>query len=278
MGMSLQNGNRNTLMKRRSENLEENPFEYSIGTRVRDKHILKLLEPNQGDRILDIGCGLGYFSHLLSQRGATVWGTDTDGASITFSTKNTGGKFVIGRAESLPFKADTFDKILCSEVLEHIDDDEGTLAEIFRVGRGGAIVVITTPALEGVFGSKIKRIAHQSASGSGGEFHYRDGYTAEKLVSLIRNHGIKVDEVKYTMVFFSELLMGLTKLFYLQRGKNLGSQADVLNIRSSLIFKFYKKLFPLILFVNSVDEFLSKILKGHMLVIKGILQKNFNQG
>lgn len=274
MGMSLQNGNRNTLMKRRSENLEENPFEYSIGTRVRDKHILKLLEPNQGDRILDIGCGLGYFSHLLSQRGATVWGTDIDTACITFATSNFGSNFVIGRAESLPFKADTFDKILCSEVLEHIEDDEKALSEILRLGCGGGTVVITVPALEGIFGSRIKRIGHQSRNSSSGEYHCRDGYKADELANLMRDHGVEVVEVRYTMVFFVELLMGLTKVLYLLRGKSLESQADVLNIRNSYMFKFYKMLFPLMLFMNSVDEFLPKVLKGHMLIVKAILPKH----
>lgn len=260
-------------MKKPASNLKENPFKYSIGTRVRDKHFLKLLEPNQNDRILDVGCGLGYFSELLSERGATVWGVDADAASIAFCTKNIEGNFVIGKAEGLPFKANTFDKILCSEVLEHIQDDERALSEILRVGCNGAVVVITTPALEGVFGSKIKRIAHQSTSGISGEFHYRDGYTTDALISLMRNHGIKIDKVKYTMVFFVELLMGLTKLGYLLQGKELGSQTDVLNIRGSLMFRFYKKLFPLVLFISSVDDFLSKILKGHMLIIKGTLGK-----
>ncbi|MBA7609980.1 Ubiquinone biosynthesis O-methyltransferase [subsurface metagenome] len=261
-------------MKKPPSNLKENPFRYSIGTRVRDKPFLKLLQPNQNDRILDIGCGLGYFSELLSKRGARVWGVDADAASIAFSTRNIKGNFVIGRAESLPFKANAFDKILCSEVLEHIQDDERALAEIFRVGRSGATVVITTPALEGVFGSKIKRVAHQTVSDSSREFHYRDGYKADTLISLMRNHGIKIDEVKYTMVFFVELLMGLTKVSYSLQGKNLERQADVLSVRNSLIFRFYKKLFPLMLFINSVDEFLPKILKGHMLIIKGTLEKS----
>ena len=76
------------------------------------------------------------------------------------------------------------------------------------------------------------------------------------------------------MVFFVELLMGLTKIFYLLRGKDLESQADVLNIRNSLMFRFYKMLFPLMLLINYADEFLSRILKGHMVIIKGIVQKH----
>ena len=264
-------------MKRRAGTREENPFNYSVATRLRDKHVLRLIQPNQGDRVLDIGCGLGYFCHLLSQRGATVWGVDTDAKCVTFATRNLGSGFVVGRAESLPFKADSFDKILCSEVLEHIDDDKDALSEIVRVGRAGGIVVITVPALEGIFGTKITNIGHQSGMGSGGEYHYRDGYKAKALASLMKNHGIQVVEVNYTMVFFVELFMGLTKLFYLMRGKKLESQADVLNIRDSFMFKFYKMLFPLILLVNPVDEFLSKILKGHMLIVEGIVQKHCKQ-
>ena len=53
---------------------------------------------------------------------------------------------VNGDALRLPFPDDTFDRIIASEVLEHIPDDAGALAELARVLRPGGTIAVTVPA------------------------------------------------------------------------------------------------------------------------------------
>jgi ubiquinone/menaquinone biosynthesis C-methylase UbiE len=51
-----------------------------------------------------------------------------------------------GDATRLPFRDDTFDRIIAAEVLEHIPDDEAAMAELCRVLKPGGTIAITVPA------------------------------------------------------------------------------------------------------------------------------------
>lgn len=76
--------------------------------------------------ILDLGCGNGWLSNLLSQSGHFVTGTDVNRfelrqASRVFST-NPRLSFVEAEADFLPFKAKTFDLILLASVIQYFED------------------------------------------------------------------------------------------------------------------------------------------------------------
>lgn len=255
------------------------PFHYSIATRVRNPYFKRFLKPTSGDLILDIGCGVGYFSELLSALGGRIWGIDTDPLSITTASKTVEGQFALGRAESLPFRDNSFDKLLCSEVLEHILDDNQAISEIQRVAKQGATVVFTVPSPEGIFGAKIKSICHGhegAHEGHGGEAHQRDGYTRKELQRLLEDHGIVVEEMRFTMIALAEILMGITKLAYsATSGKaHLASQSEVIQVSESRMLKTYGKALPIITGLARIeDRILAPLLKGHMLVVKGHIQK-----
>lgn len=53
--------------------------------------------------------------------------------------------FLAGDALSLPFATDSFDAVICSEVLEHIPDYEGALREIARVLKPGGVLAVSVP-------------------------------------------------------------------------------------------------------------------------------------
>ena len=81
-------------------------------------------------------------------------------------------------AGGLPFATDSFDKVIFADVIEHVPDDHQALGEIVRVAKQGARIVISTPALEGVFTETwLKTYLH----GEEDEFqkNYREGYTTE---------------------------------------------------------------------------------------------------
>lgn len=251
--------------------IKDNPFHYSIATRIRNSYILKYLIPSQKDKILDIGCGVGYFSSLLSDHGAEVWGIDISVESIDICKLTVGENFTVGNAESLEFNNQIFDKVLCSEVLDHVKDDRKAIEEMFLVLKPKGILVVTVPSTDGVFGSKIKRIMHDHDDGP--EKHEREGYTKQEITDLIEYVGFKTENVNYTMVFFTEIIMGITKLAYSKKAKedHLESQADVKKVHNSKIFKFYKLIFPLLLLISKIEDMLlSWLLKGHMIVLSAI--------
>lgn len=112
-----------------------------------------------GDRILDLGCGFGRHAYEAARRGAHVIALDAgedevNGVAGTFAAMVEQGELspettkvgvVRGDALHLPFADGTFDRVLCSEVLEHIPNDLGAMKELARVLRPGGTMAITIP-------------------------------------------------------------------------------------------------------------------------------------
>jgi SAM-dependent methyltransferase len=115
---------------------------------------LERLDIQKGHRLLDAGCGEGRHCFGSLYRGATVVGLDLDFDSIREASKNLRargeeqgrmGAMLQGDAFHLPFAEGSFDRIICSEVMEHVHDYRGAIKELFRVAKPGAKVAITIP-------------------------------------------------------------------------------------------------------------------------------------
>jgi len=95
---------------------------------------------------LEIGCGLGYFSLEASKRGFNVTAVDV-GENLVDITKRRvkKGEFIVCSASQLPFKNNSFDIVLCTEVIEHVENQVKAFDEMFRVLKKGGYLVLTTP-------------------------------------------------------------------------------------------------------------------------------------
>ena len=96
--------------------------------------------------ILDAGCGEGFFSDFLARRNDnwSVTGTDLSADAIAYAHKLFGSRvqFATANIYQLPFKDNSFDVVVCSEVLEHLDDPLLALTEIIRVARTGVVLSV----------------------------------------------------------------------------------------------------------------------------------------
>lgn len=113
----------------------------------RHRTTLRMLDPEAGDAILDVGCSAGYFEHhFLRGKVARAVGVDINDAAVRFAQSSvTGVEFYCCPSNALPFEDNSFDKVLFEDVLEHVDDETGTLREIKRVLRPGGLLVLSTP-------------------------------------------------------------------------------------------------------------------------------------
>ncbi len=114
-------------------------FQRDVGHRLLDK----IPQDLSGKTVLDIGCGTGYFSLLLKQRGATVVCVDLSSEMLKKAQQRCGEQsmvYQIADAESLPFPNQSFDIVFSSLALQWCSDLSVPLAEIKRVltpnGRG----------------------------------------------------------------------------------------------------------------------------------------------
>jgi SAM-dependent methyltransferase len=111
----------------------------------RARRIWALLAPRASDRVLDVGCGAG---HLLARvpAGRRV-GVDLAHVLLRRARGRLGANVALaqGDAVELPFLSDTFERVYCSEVLEHLPDPPAALGEIRRVLKPGGVAVLSVP-------------------------------------------------------------------------------------------------------------------------------------
>jgi len=97
-------------------------------------------------RYLDIGCGIGgLLASLPPAAGRALHGIDFSPVAISKTSARITGDFVVGRAEALPYPDQSFDRVSCTETLEHVDDPETIIVEMARVLRSGGKLLITVP-------------------------------------------------------------------------------------------------------------------------------------
>ncbi len=147
-----------------------------------------------GNRILEIGCGIGNFTDQLQDR-EFVAGIDVEAACIErwrrrFHTNPNRVAYVMGATDSsvLGLRDCAFDSIACLNVLEHIDNDELALSQMRNVlGRCGRVVLIV-PAFQSLYGPIDARLGH-----------YRR-YTRRALIDKALRSGFQPRTVRYMNV------------------------------------------------------------------------------
>lgn len=107
-----------------------------------------LVDQKKQSIVLDIGCGSGHGSNLLSKRFDKVYGIDISNDAIGYGKKNWQRRnisFMVGSGTNIPFKQNTFDITVAFEVFEHIKDWKKFLSEVRRVTKKNGKVYISTP-------------------------------------------------------------------------------------------------------------------------------------
>jgi SAM-dependent methyltransferase len=111
----------------------------------RVRAVLRLLAAEKDSRTLEVGCGAGNIIAQVPSQHRT--GIDLSDHLLEIARRNCGPQVELckGNAEELPFKDASFDRVFCTEVIEHVQHPEHVLREITRVLRPGGRAVISLP-------------------------------------------------------------------------------------------------------------------------------------
>lgn len=144
--------------------------------------LIRELDLDSLERVLDVGCGAGANLRLLSDLGLPgVTGLDLNRASIRFCREKGLGEIEQGDLKHLPFADESFDLVLATDVLEHVDEDLCAVEEIRRVLRPGGTALISVPAFPSLWGLQ-DEISH----------HHRR-YRRDPFLEMLHKGGLEVE-------------------------------------------------------------------------------------
>ena len=107
--------------------------------------VISELLPNATGLWLDAGCGTGTISRwMASKYGCAIEALDGSPAMVADAVRR-GTKAQTGSVEHLPYSAESLDGIVCSSVLEYVNDPSAVLREFHRVLNPGGVLLISVP-------------------------------------------------------------------------------------------------------------------------------------
>ena len=99
----------------------------------------------KGKKLLDAGCGTGWFSRRAVELGAVVTSLDVGENLLNEVKKKCETTRVVGDVTALKFKDNSFDIIVSSDVIEHTPDPKLAIKEMARVLKKGGVLALTVP-------------------------------------------------------------------------------------------------------------------------------------
>ena len=101
-----------------------------------------------GRRVLDLGCGSGYGAKLIAEEASEVVAADLSPEAIHYARENFSAAhlhYLLTDATLLSLASNSFDVVLCFEVIEHLTRQECLLEEIHRILKSNGILIVSTP-------------------------------------------------------------------------------------------------------------------------------------
>jgi ubiquinone/menaquinone biosynthesis C-methylase UbiE len=190
-------------MERKNHNIFEDFFEKDLyvdlknhfyNYRIRKKVLRRVFGEEGVGFSLEAGCGI---SPILPSSNKIIYTDISLRALQILKSTRYGGWMVVADAMDLPFRPGVFERIMCSEVIEHLPDDDRALREFARIMKKSGTLFITFPHRK-VYFSVDDRFVH----------HYRR-YELAEMEQRLSEKGLKVVAIRKVLGPLEKLTMGL---------------------------------------------------------------------
>ncbi|MGF6599994.1 SAM-dependent methyltransferase [Paraburkholderia sp. GAS448] len=204
---------------------------------------LVLAHSSAGDRILDFGAGIGTFSKCIAKRGHEVLCVEPDPKQASLITES--GLTAYNNLSHI--ENNSIDYLYSLNVLEHIENDQDIMNEIYNKIKPGGRLLVYVPAFQLLYSSMDTKVGH-----------YRR-YTRRSLTNVARRAGFEVLKTRYvdSAGFFATLLY-----------KFFGNSSGDLNTRALIVYD--RLVFPM----SRVADRLSGLFFGKNVFLVGVKREH----
>ena len=173
---------------------------FSPITAVRYMQLLESFEPfRKTNKILDLGCGYGFFLEIAKKKGWDVYGVEITQEAVEHCEEK-GINMFKGEVKNVPFEPNSFDIIVSIEVLEHLNNPVEHVKKIHELMRSGGLHYMSTPNFNAYLRYKLK--GNYDIIGYPNHLSY---YTPRTLKKLFIQNGFKVKKMETTGISLTRL-------------------------------------------------------------------------
>jgi trans-aconitate methyltransferase len=157
--------------------------------------VLEWLNPQAGERVLDLGCGDGQLTQRLAATGARATGVDLSPEMVA-AARARGVEAVMANAEALPFADASFDAVFSNAALHWVRDHEAMLAQVHRVLVPGGRFVAEMGGHGNIAAIRVALIAALARHGQAGREDGVNYYpTPEPYARRLTDAGFRVERI-----------------------------------------------------------------------------------
>jgi ubiquinone/menaquinone biosynthesis C-methylase UbiE len=240
-------------------------FQRSLKKQLKLKALLQLMQPVTNQDCLLITCGDNNGAlnwHFRAQGGRWLW-ADVMAESLAEISSLLNESVPQIASTHFPFPARQFDCVVAIDILEHLENDQPFLQELYRVLRPGGQAVVTVPNGDPrLLANRLKWLVGMTPAVYG---HTRAGYTVAELSQSVQQAGLMpVAHGGYSRFFteMMELIINFGYVFVLS-GKKKGSESGPIAPSTSgelkthgAAYRLYGLLYPIMHLISQLDKLL----------------------